>query len=89
MHWCPWCGGLGGWGGWIGMFLGMLVPLALLALGVLLIIWLVSSSRGATSHPGVPPSGRERSAMDIVRERYARGEITREEFEQIRKDLEG
>ncbi|MGQ9555334.1 MAG: SHOCT domain-containing protein [Anaerolineae bacterium] len=27
--------------------------------------------------------------MDIVRERYARGEITRDEFEQIRKDLEG
>ncbi|MGQ9555335.1 MAG: hypothetical protein ACUVWR_14640 [Anaerolineae bacterium] len=47
MHWCPWCGGvLGGWGGWIGIFLGMLVPLALLVPGVLLVVWLVSSSRG-------------------------------------------
>ena len=27
------------------------------------------------------------SALEIAKERYARGEITREEFEQIKKDI--
>jgi putative membrane protein len=30
----------------------------------------------------------EVSAMQVLRERFARGEITREQFEQMRKDLE-
>src|SRR3990172_4710756 len=33
-----------------------------------------------------PPSGE--SAIDILRNRYARGEISRSEFEQIRKDID-
>jgi putative membrane protein len=34
-----------------------------------------------------PPSDNQASPLDIAQRRYARGEIDRDEFEQIRKDL--
>ena len=35
----------------------------------------------------MPPTKKKPSALEIVQERYARGEITREEFQQIKTDL--
>jgi putative membrane protein len=50
-----------------------------------LIVWGVVA---LTTHAGGSPSGGERrNPLDIARERYARGEISREEFDRIKKDL--
>lgn len=52
---------------------------------VWLIVWLTRQARATGPEPGAGP-GR---ALEILRERYARGEITREQYEQMRSDLEG
>jgi putative membrane protein len=48
---------------------------------IALIVWAVTR----LTRRGGPPERHD--AMDIARERYARGEITREQFDQIKKDL--
>ena len=69
------------WG--MGMLAGMGVffvvwALILIAL-VLLVRWLWVQAR--------PASRGEETALEILKRRYARGEITREEFESMRRDL--
>ena len=53
---------------------------------ILIIIALVWFVAFATRRESGSPRN-EKSAQDILKERYARGEIEREEFEQKRKDL--
>jgi len=50
-----------------------------------LIVWgvIALTKRGGSRSE----SGSNRTLIDIARERYAKGEITREQFEQIKKDL--
>lgn len=70
-----------GWGlgfGWVFMILFW----ALVIVGIVAIVkWLIGSS----SATGTPPS---KTARQILEERYAKGEIDREEFEQKKRDLE-
>jgi len=67
-----------GWGG-MGMGLSMLVFWGLLIVGIVLLARYTGRSGDG---------GREKSALDLLKERYARGEIEREEFLQKKKDLE-
>lgn len=65
-----------GFGGLMGMAGGVLLMIGL----VVLVVWLVSR---ATSHDHAPRSSNEQSeALDILRARFARGEISEAEYTQ-------
>jgi putative membrane protein len=56
----------------------------------LIIVVIVLLVRGFGVRPGASEPGlREKTALDILGERYARGEIDKTEFEEKRRDLEG
>lgn len=70
-----------GWPGFIGWW-GFLGP----GFGILLMAAMIflcmrhSSSRGMNHN-------KQESALDILKKRYAKGEISKDEFERIKKDI--
>ena len=76
-----WGYGMGwGWGwGWLGMILFWLVPILLIAVALKYFFG------GGRPNAGARDEGQR--ALEILEERYARGEIDREEFLKKRDDL--
>ncbi len=66
--------------GYGGMFMGMILLIALVAAA----IWWFTKGAGSKDHGRLP---RE-TPLDILKKRYAKGEIMKDEFEKIKKDLE-
>ncbi|MDO8790015.1 MAG: SHOCT domain-containing protein [Sulfuritalea sp.] len=70
--------------GWWGIGFGpvfMLLFWGVLIVGIVVMVrWLAAGSS--------PGQAREKTAGDIVRERYARGEIDQQEYEQKMQDLD-
>lgn len=69
--------------GWGGMGFGMLLFWGL-AIAVVAILF-----RASWGPRDIEPPRKEKSARDILDERYARGEIGREEYEQKKHDMQG
>jgi len=76
----PMMGWGGGWGGMIfGPFFMIIVLALVIALAVLLVRWIGDPRTGA-GHSGTAPLSR--TPVDILRERLAKGEIDKEEFQE-------
>ena len=87
-----WCGDMETWrynmmgdmGGWWGMGFGWISMILFWGLVVLAIVAL---AKWLTQQPPSGRSPRDKTPLEILQERYARGEIDREEYEQKRQDL--
>lgn len=76
--------GSGMMGDWGFMGLGLIFWLLILAAVVAALVWLVRPQKGANGHKGSRPN-----SLEILEDRYARGEIDREEFLQRKRDILG
>jgi putative membrane protein len=72
---------MGGWGEWLFLLFGLIA----LAGIVLLVVWAMRSMSGSGQHLQTPPRGDE--ACAIARTRFAKGEITKEQYDEICKAL--
>ncbi len=74
-------GMMGYWGGWMAPF-GVIVWVFVLALIIAGIVWLVRALTQRSSE-----TGRRSSALDVLEERYVRGEINRDEYLEKKRDI--
>lgn len=78
-------GGMGGYG-WIGMIISLVFWLLVLGGVVWLVVWAIRRS-GTGGYAS--PMNAGGTAKEIAQQRYARGEITREQYQQLIEDLNG
>ncbi|MCF6357277.1 MAG: SHOCT domain-containing protein [Draconibacterium sp.] len=64
-----------GWGMGFGWIIGLVA--------VILIIWVISRTVNKNNYFDDP----DKSAFEMLKERYARGEISKEQYEQTRSDI--
>ena len=87
MGYGPQWGMMDNWGYGYGFgLIHMVVWIIILVAIVAGVVWLVRSLAGAGGHG---PHIRRSSGLDVLEERYARGEIKRDEYLQKKKDIGG
>ena len=72
----------GGGLGWIGMVFGFIFFILVVIGIIFLIVWLVKRS----NNPGVE-NRTDSKSLEVLKERYAKGEITKDQFDIMKKDL--
>jgi len=71
----------------LGMGVGLLVMLLFWGVLIAGAVWLAKVVFVGRERPTVAPGAPEPNPREVLDQRYARGEITREEYELIRADL--
>ena len=75
--------GFGNSFGWLGMGLGMLIHLAFTVLVIMAVIWMFK-----TVFHGNFCISNQAGSIEILKQRYAKGEINNEEYQYMKKELE-
>ncbi len=76
-----WMMGNGWWGGWFMPFGGFWLAIVLVVLFAVLLL--------RSPHRHIPPPPARSAALDTLEQRYAKGEIGREEYLEKKRDLAG
>ncbi|MFO7539831.1 MAG: SHOCT domain-containing protein, partial [Chloroflexota bacterium] len=74
-----------GWGGWL---LGGFMMLLFWGGVIALVFFGIRAFTGSANRNVTKQTDSGESALDILKKRYARGELSKEEYETIRSDLE-
>ena len=77
-----WFGGIG----WIFLIINLVLLIGAFIAVVFLVIWIVKQL--SNNNPGQALNHDVESAVEIAKERYAKGDITREEYQKLIIDLE-
>jgi putative membrane protein len=73
-----------GYGGWLVGLITLVLLLLIIGGLVAAVVWFASRR---TNGQGLTNASNEDSALEILRKRYAKGEISAEEFETMREHL--
>ena len=76
--------GFGGMG-FVGGLIALIFNLAIIVGIVILVVWAVKRFMGGSTNLNQPLGGQ--SPREILQTRYARGEITRDQYQQMLSDL--
>ena len=84
--WHGWMHGPGGWAPGRGLM--MFLFWILVVVGVVFLAWFLASVGRRAQLPPPSAPGQE-TALEVLRKRYARGEISREQYQEMKRELEG
>ncbi|MCL4486635.1 MAG: SHOCT domain-containing protein [Chloroflexi bacterium] len=75
-------------GGGLGLVIfGLLIRLLFWLVVIAAVVWLVSALVRGSARP-VAYASAQQTPIDILKARYAKGEITKEQYDQLKRDLE-
>jgi len=77
-----------GWGHMMNFWYGGTLMLILFLIVIVVVVYFILQSTKPRSHDSSFRKTPGETSIDILKRRYARGEVTKEEFEQMKKDLQ-